>query len=420
MSRLASNRWTTPADVKARLRRRWERGEILGDPLADTSIFPLRIPIKGPSSGEISRDFSAARDWIATWRTQRGMNCEWKSFVHRLFGNNEMPVAVVFPDVPPVVRLLGVQAEWETFQSVVDQTRASFPELLPWLGKRTMSALAISPDWKALLTVVGWIREHPRSGVYLRQMDAPGVHTKLIERHRGTLTELLNLVLPTEFICDDERGVSAFNRRYGFCDKPDRIRLRFLDERCAIEPERLGMDLTITDSAFATLKPKIDRVFITENEINFLAFPRQAASLVIFGSGYGWSSLAKADWLRHCEIHYWGDIDSHGFAILDQLRSHFPHVRSFLMNLETLSHLHELCSIEPDPHRSELWRLTDDENATLDRLRNGLNSTSLRLEQERIPFAMLQKALDRIAGESANFVKSGVFSDATRNASDPV
>ncbi len=90
------------------------------------------------------------------------------------------------------------------------------------------------------------------------------------------------------------------------------------------------------------------------------------------------------------------------------------------MNLETLSHLHELCSIEPDPHRSELWRLTDDENATLDRLRNGLNSTSLRLEQERIPFAMLQKALDRIAGESANFVKSGVFSDATRNASDPV
>ena len=62
------------------------------------------------------------------------------------------------------------------------------------------------------------------------------------------------------------------------------------------------------------------RVFITENETNFLAFPPAADAMVVFGAGYGWEALARASWLHRCQLHYWGDIDTHGFAILDQLR----------------------------------------------------------------------------------------------------
>jgi hypothetical protein len=66
------------------------------------------------------------------------------------------------------------------------------------------------------------------------------------------------------------------------------------------------------------------RVFITENETNFLAFPEVADAIVVFGAGYGWEALARASWLHRCQLHYWGDIDTHGFAILDQLRGYFP------------------------------------------------------------------------------------------------
>ena len=396
MSNPASNRWTRPPDVKARLQRRWERGEILADALVEASLFPLRIPIKGPGSGEISADFSAARDWIATWRDQRGLECEWKSFTHRLFGSNEMPSAVLFLDALSVVRFLGARNEWETFQSMIAHTRGTFPELLPWLAKRAIQALAFSRDWEALLTVVAWVKLHPGSDIYLRQIDAPGVHTKLIERHRSTLTELLDIALSGESILDESRGVSGFNRRYGFRDKPERIRLRFLDPASAIESERLGMDVTVTATALATMNPKVDRIFITENEINFLAFPDHPASLVIFGAGYGWSALANAVWLHDCEIHYWGDLDSHGFAILNQLRAHFPHVRSLLMNLETLDSLRELCTTEPNPNYGQFHRLTSDESLTLERLRFDPNSMNLRLEQEKIPFGMLQNALRQI------------------------
>lgn len=78
------------------------------------------------------------------------------------------------------------------------------------------------------------------------------------------------------------------------------------------------------------------RVFITEDETNFLTVPRVSDAIVIFGTGYGWETLARSRRLNHCAVHYWGDIDTHSFAILDQLRSHFDHVSSFLMDRATL------------------------------------------------------------------------------------
>ena len=35
-----------------------------------------------------------------------------------------------------------------------------------------------------LLDVVTWLRAHPRPGIYLRQVDLPGIHSKFIERHK--------------------------------------------------------------------------------------------------------------------------------------------------------------------------------------------------------------------------------------------
>lgn len=172
--------------------------------------------------------------------------------------------------------------------------------------------------------------------MYLRQVDIPGVHSKLIEAHRGVLVELLDIVLPPEIIDPIASGVSQFAKRYGFREKPVRIRFRVLDPEHALLPGAFVQDITLDAESFALLDPKVSRVFITENEINFLAFPLVKDGLVIFGAGYGFEMLSKAEWLSRCRIHYWGDIDTHGFAILDQLRSQFDHVESFLMDRNTL------------------------------------------------------------------------------------
>ncbi len=152
--------------------------------------------------------------------------------------------------------------------------------------------------------------------------------------------------------------------------------------------------LALTQQAFAKLEPALQRVFITENEVNFLAFPPAADSLVVFGAGYGFDALAQAGWLHQREPHYWGDIDTHGFAILDQLRSHFPHAQSFLMDRDTLLAHQAHWTEEPQPTQRDLPRLSVDERRLFDDLRwRRLRDEPLRLEQERIAFGRVQQAV---------------------------
>ena len=210
------------------------------------------------------------------------------------------------------------------------------------------------------------------------------------------LAELLDLALPAAAIDQSASGLAGFNRRYGLRDKPERIRCRFLDPSCAPLPWLASADLTLDATAFAALDPAVDRVFITENEVNFLAFPGVDRSLLVFGAGYGFSALDGAGWLRDKVIHYWGDIDTHGFAILDQLRSHLPAVHSLLMDEATLLACRAFWGREPSPTQQPLPRLLPAEQALYQALCADTHTPALRLEQERIPLHRLNEALSRL------------------------
>jgi hypothetical protein len=56
---------------------------------------------------------------------------------------------------------------------------------------------------------------------------------------------------------------------------------------------------------------------------------------VIFGGGYAVNVLERLDWLVSLDLAYWGDLDTHGFAILNRLRRRFPHARSIRLGLRT-------------------------------------------------------------------------------------
>ncbi|MFA5685072.1 MAG: Wadjet anti-phage system protein JetD domain-containing protein, partial [Lysobacteraceae bacterium] len=242
------------------------------------------------------------------------------------------------------------------------------------------------------------MQAHPRPGVYLRQVDVPGVDSKFIEAHRGVLGEWLDLVLPPEAVDASAGGVGQFARRYGFLDKPLRIRFRLLDPSLPSLPGCVGLpDVSLDIDSFATLALPLERVFITENETNFLAFPDTARAIVIFGAGYGSEALARADWLHRCALHYWGDIDTHGFVILDRLRGHFPHAVSLLMDRSTLFAHQAHWGEESRPASQPLTRLDAEESALYDDLRLDRIRPRLRLEQERIGYGWLKDGLRRCA-----------------------
>ncbi len=123
-------------------------------------------------------------------------------------------------------------------------------------------------------------------------------------------------------------------------------------------------DLSVPADEFGCISLPVQRVFMTENEINYLAFPPVAGSMVIFGGGYGFEALAQAAWLHHCALFYWGDIDTDGFAILDSLRGYLPHARSLLMDRATLLAHRPLWGREASPTRRALSRLRPEDVLT--------------------------------------------------------
>ena len=391
--------WTTPEAIVAEVEKRWRRGEILAARMTGEPLFPLVLKLKRPNAREIAERFGDVLDWAralqAASREARGFgfDLERREVTSRVHGTNALPVAAVVPSETDALRLIRETAAAERFRIVTDATLARFPELRGWLARRSLTALEHAAHWSAVLAVLEWFVAHPRPGLYLRQLDIPGVDTKFIEAHRGLLTERLDAVLPEAAVDRTAVGTRAFNARYGLRSEPALVRLRLLDP--ALYVQDCLSDLSLPAEEFAALELRAQRVFITENRTNGLAFPPHPGSMVVFGLGYGLERLAEVAWLRNVEVLYWGDIDTHGFGILNRLRARLPEARSFLMDRATLEAHRALWGQEPAERRyaGDVSRLTPDERALYEDLRLDRVGSRVRLEQERVGFGWLEAAL---------------------------
>lgn len=394
--------WTTPAQLRAYAGKLWAQGKLLAALCDAGPAFPLRLPLRAPDSRALSDDFAAVRAWStalldsAAAPDRPGYRVVLRELRHRVIGANRLPAEIWLDTLDDAFALIGRRAEAQCFRAALTLVREREPVLAPWFALRPLKALDLAEkaeNWPRLLDVVAWLRAHPRPGCYLRQVDLPGVDTKFIEQYQGVLTELFDLALPQQAIDVDARGQAGFVRRYGFRDKPERVRLRFLDPAASPLPGLNDHDIALTAADFAQLRPAERRVFITENEINFLAFPAHPQSLVVLGGGYGFSALAVSDWLRDCEVHYWGDLDTHGFAILSQLRTVLPHAHSLMMDRDTLMSHRAHWGREPSPARAALPRLIPEEAALFADLCQNRFGENIRLEQERIGYGHIRRAL---------------------------
>lgn len=153
---------------------------------------------------------------------------------HRMLGANAVPDEAWIDSLDDALVLIGKTREARRFTELVSLTAERQPALLPWLAKRPLKGLELAGDWLLLLEVAAWLQAQPRPGIYPRQVDMPGVHSKFIEGQRGMLAKLLDLALPPEAVDTTVSGITLFCRRYGFRDKALRIRFRVLDPWLAL------------------------------------------------------------------------------------------------------------------------------------------------------------------------------------------
>jgi hypothetical protein len=392
--------WTTPRDLEAQVGRLWKRGRLLAAERPAEDPYPLRLNLKRPAGRELSSRFDEVRRWIRELeqgsRAVRGYGYEiaWTEINHRELGRNRVPAAALVPSAEDALRLIGKTRDARRFHTLCEQTLSEFPTLGSWLTRRPLALLEHADEWPRILSVLRWFQAHLRPQLYLRQLEIADVDSKFIEHHRGLLIQLLDRVLPESALDPKATGSRGFERRYGLRAKPAMVRFRVLDQGLAIA----GLtDLTVPVSELAALRLPVARAFVTENEVNGLAFPELPQSLVVFGLGYGIDLLFEVPWLRNLPLYYWGDIDTHGFAMLERLRTVFPQTRSLLMDRETLLGHKRLWVHEHKPHRGTLDHLTADEQALYQDLQTDRLGTGVRLEQERVSYTRLREALGTLA-----------------------
>ncbi|MGO4858492.1 Wadjet anti-phage system protein JetD domain-containing protein [Arthrobacter sp. 2MCAF14] len=411
----AARTWTTLAGLRSLSTAAWDRGQLLREALEPTEAYPRRRALKRPSAAELRDDYAAAREWATELFASVGTyTLETVDVGRTTIGSNHLPAAAVFARVEDEVAFAGKTRELGQVRSLAERLAGVDPALSAWAMRRPLQLLALSDAALTAARIALWLRANPGPGIYLRQLSLPGVHTKFIETHRRVIDEMLAVLQhrPPE---DDplEAGVhvsdgagpllspiartpaARFAERHGFLHPPELVRFRLLDPDIPLLGD--ARDVMVTAEAFCTLRLPVTSVLITENLVNFLALPDRPQSMALFGAGYGFSALRDAEWLLDCEVLYWGDLDTHGFRILDQLRSVHPHVSSVLMDEATLLDHREAWSVEASPSRAQLARLTPEEAKVYESLGNNRYGSGVRLEQELIRWDW---ALERIAAGS--------------------
>jgi hypothetical protein len=375
--------WTTPDDIAARVRRRWDDGSLLRAYANGDSFDPIEVPLRGPKPSQVGDDIAAARRWVAALdagrRDDGRYTLQWQSIGGRQIGRNRLPVRAVVSSIEQAGALLGVATLVRRFDELLALAH-QHPRVRGWVADHPHHALGLGAEMSQLIAAYVWLDCHRQSNRYLREISAPGVDTKFAERHRPVLAAMLGV----------SSTASGFLAGLGLRSKPGMVRLR--------PAPSLGLpapltELSVRSEELAQLRVEPRVATIIENEITYLSIDVPEDGVVIWGKGFEVDSPGRLPWLTEAEILYWGDIDTHGFAILDRLRAWLPRARSVLMDRETLLAHRDRWVIEDRPAKSALTRLTvDEQDLYSDLVREGFGER-VRLEQERIDWQWVEQRL---------------------------
>lgn len=372
-------------------------------------IFPITIHFRTPGGREILEKFETVRRWIETLQRHsrqnntKGYQIIWETVRHRTLGEQQLPRQIIFATAEDWLFFIHKEGEYRLFMEIVAHTKVQLPELLDYLKVYPLKSLAQADHWSKLIKVCQWFKSNLSPAKYIRELEIAGVDTKFIEAKKGILMDLLPMVLPVNHHRVDITSMlqHGFERKFGLKYDPPLVRFRLLDMDLIKSGNRCGFsDLSVPVSELAQADLDVDTVFITENKINGLSFPPVKRAMVIFGLGYGVEILPNVSWLSTKGIFYWGDIDTHGFAILSQLRGYFPQVTSMLMDRKTLlDHKHLWGAEDPSKrYTSDLSNLTSEEQALFGDLKENQLGLNIRLEQERVGFSTLSTLLSTLFG----------------------
>lgn len=351
--------------------------------------WPVRIPLGVPGDRDWDNCAEGVQNWILEWKGKCGdAAIEWDSrrFHHR--GELRYPAAIRFGEPGEIARWIGKKAKWDQATRLRTRLLSRWPEAQAAIRRHLEEMTGWDEaDIDRFEAVITWLVEHPNPGIFRRAVPVRGIHSKWIEARASAIHDF--------FAHEAELGESTDPiSALGLLSPPRLVRWRMLssDLRDAIG----GIDSLATSiDDLARLKIRPARLIVIENLETMLALPDLDGTMAILGMGYAVDSLGSIPWIQDLPAAYWGDLDTHGFGILDRARSHAAQLESILMDRATLIEHKDLWSFEKDQHRAiSFERLTGIESALYSELKNNSFGIGVRLEQERIPMEWANRQLE--------------------------
>jgi hypothetical protein len=360
----------TVADLRARAKRLYERDGRQWAAAADVDPV-LELPLHPPTERAALTDLEATRAWVATWRVagdELDIEVDWGSRSWPRVGSQVVPERATVRGTDAIARVAGEAPAWHRLSERLRALRivaGSSDDAVTVLRSQSRTIEALDPiDFNRLVDVLSWLRDNPTSGRRIRELPIRGIDTKWIEARRGLVESL--------------HCVGTGQTRLGLLEPSPLVRMRILDPALALAG-LTDVSAPLDDLAALPIRPH--RVYVFENLATVLAMSTEPGAIVIHGGGHRVDLVARLPWAQR--VTYWGDLDSHGFAILHQLRAAGVEASSVLMDAETVIAHRDLWVDDPEPNTGVFGLLTAEEKATLQLLSAQGN---VRLEQERIPW----------------------------------
>lgn len=358
---------------------------------AGENQWPMEVPLSVPTEQAALRQVDGVRAWVSAWQHWQGVGTlSWCVRRWKALGVQRLPEKLALRGPEDVAVWIGESARWERAQSRYQTLTARWPVLAPQLS-RYFDVLAdySDADFRRLAEMLEWISNHPNTDLYPRQLPVSGLDSKWLDGRKGLLTDLVAAIQ------EDSSSDLDFYRRCGLKAPPLLVRMRVLDQALRTRVGGVG-DITAPVDDLAGINLPASHVFIVENLQTGLAMSDMPGAVVFMRLGYNVDVLARLPWLARAKCTYWGDLDTHGFAILHRARSYIPELQSVLMDEDTLLRHKALWVDENEQHpAAELTLLTEAEQGLYRDLKQQRWGQNVRLEQERIDWDAAWSALQR-------------------------
>jgi len=305
-----------------------------------------------------------------------GWTVDWGKWNHKTFGPQDWPNKVSVETEEDLLHLLKKEKEVKLFKQILQQLLEWNPSIKDWLVANCIKILALEQSWKGICDVVDYFLQNDVSNYYLRSLPVP-VHTKFIGQHESTILSMLKHLAPERFPLE----VKSLEDALGLKSKQYLFTVRWLDIDLAktynIDLEVMG----ITLSGLQQLDNNVKEIWLVENETNLYLVPNRKNALIIFSRGYAVNLLKSIPLFESVKLFYWGDLDIDGFNILHDFKKMYNHVKSVLMDIETVEyHQAEKIIIEPKSKNRNLSSLNENELEAFEYLAEN----KWRIEQEKL------------------------------------